>query len=118
MEKLYVIKIGGNVIDDEQKLSSFLEEFASIPQKKILGQGGGKMASRIANQLGIPQKMNEGRRITDAETLKIVTMVYAGYINKYIVARLQAYSCNSIGLTGADANSILAHKRKHSTIDY
>jgi acetylglutamate kinase len=118
MEKLYVIKIGGNIIDDEQTLSSFLEEFASIGENKILVHGGGKLASRIANQLGIPQQMIEGRRITDAETLKIVTMVYAGYINKNIVARLQEKGCNSIGLTGADANSILAHKRKHSTIDY
>ena len=118
MEKLYVIKIGGNIIDDEPILSSFLEEFASIREKKILVHGGGKLASRIANQLGIPQKMIEGRRITDAETLKIVTMVYAGYINKNIVALLQANGCNAIGLTGADANTILAHKRKHSTIDY
>jgi acetylglutamate kinase len=118
MEKLYIIKIGGNIIDDEQTLSSFLEEFASIAENKILVHGGGKLASRIASQLGIPQQMIEGRRITDAETLKIVTMVYAGYINKNIVAQLQANGCNSIGLTGADANSILAHKRKHSNIDY
>src|ERR1043165_2921066 len=111
MEKLLVIKIGGNIIDDETKLFSFLKEFASISSKKILVHGGGKLATKLASQLSIPQQMVEGRRITDAETLKIVTMVYAGLINKNIVSQLQAANCNAIGLSGADANVILAHKR-------
>jgi acetylglutamate kinase len=118
MGNLYVIKIGGNVIDDETKLFSFLKDFASVEGKKILVHGGGKLATRLAEQLKIPQQVVEGRRITDAETLKIVTMVYAGYINKNIVARLQANHCNSIGLSGADGDSILAHKRSHPVMDY
>jgi len=118
MEKLIVIKIGGNIIDDEKKLSSFLKEFASIQEKKILVHGGGKLATKLAAQLGVKQQLIEGRRITDAETLKIVTMVYAGYINKNIVAQLQSQNCNAIGLCGADGNLIQAHKRQHPTIDY
>ncbi len=118
MAKLFVIKIGGNVIDDEQNLSTFLEKFSSIDDKKILVHGGGKLATRLAEQLNIPQQVVEGRRITDAETLKVVTMVYAGYVNKKIVALLQSNSCNAIGLTGADGNSILAHKRAHPVVDY
>jgi acetylglutamate kinase len=118
MDKLYIIKIGGNIIDDENKLSSFLKAFAAINGKKILVHGGGKLATRVAEQLGVKQKIVDGRRITDAETLKIVTMVYAGYINKNIVARLQAFNCNAIGLCGADGDAILAHKRKHGVLDY
>ena len=118
MDKLFVIKIGGNIIDDDKKLSSFLKEFASIDAKKILVHGGGKLATRLAEQLKIPQQVVEGRRITDAETLKVVTMVYAGFINKNIVAQLQASDCNAIGLCGADGDVILAHKRKHPVIDY
>ena len=106
------------MIDDEQKLVSFLSEFAKIKEEKILIHGGGKLATKIAEAMGIPQTMNNGRRITDAETLKIVTMVYAGYINKNIVALLQANNCNAIGLTGADANIIKAHKRTGTEIDY
>ena len=116
--KLYIIKIGGNIIDDETKLASFLDDFASVDGKKILVHGGGKLATRLAEQLGIEQKLVDGRRITDAETLKIVTMVYAGYINKNIVARLQAHNCNAIGLCGADGDAILAHKRQHPILDY
>ncbi|MDQ6757666.1 MAG: acetylglutamate kinase [Bacteroidota bacterium] len=118
MDKLYVIKIGGNIIDDEQKLSSFLKEFALINGKKILIHGGGKLATNLAQQLNIPQQIIDGRRITDAETLKVITMVYAGYINKNITAKLQSNNCNAIGLCGADGNLILAHKRNHPTIDY
>lgn len=118
MESLYIIKIGGNIIDDDRKLSSFLTEFASLQGKKILVHGGGKLATKLAEQLNIPQQLIDGRRITDAETLKIVTMVYAGYINKNIVAQLQASGCNAIGLSGADGNVIEAHKRNHPTIDY
>jgi acetylglutamate kinase len=114
MDKLYVIKIGGNIIDDEIKLSSFLKSFTQVEGKKILVHGGGKLATRIAEAMGVQQQMIDGRRITDAETLKIVTMVYAGYINKNIVAQLQSFNCNAIGLSGADGNTILAHKRAGS----
>jgi acetylglutamate kinase len=118
MESLYIIKIGGNIIDDDGKLSSFLKEFASLQGKKVLVHGGGKLATKLAEQLKIPQQLIDGRRITDADTLKIVTMVYAGFINKNIVAQLQASGCNAIGLSGADGNVIEAHKRNHPTIDY
>jgi acetylglutamate kinase len=118
MDKLYVIKIGGNIIDDEAKLASFLRDFASFNGKKILVHGGGKLATRMAEQLGVEQKLVDGRRITDAETLKIVTMVYAGYINKNIVAQLQAQHCNAMGLCGADGDLMLAHKRQHPVMDY
>ena len=123
-EKLYIIKVGGNIIDDEEKLSGFLKQFAELKSqagteiKKILVHGGGKLATKLAGELNIPQQMIDGRRITDAETLKIVTMVYAGYINKNIVAGLQANHCDAIGLSGADANVIQAHKRIHPSIDY
>ena len=118
MESLYVIKIGGNIIDDRERLESFLKAFSSINSNKILVHGGGKLATQFAEQLGIKQKMIDGRRITDAESLKIITMVYAGFINKNIVASLQANDCNAIGLTGADGDAMLAHKRKHPLIDY
>ena len=116
--KLFVIKIGGNIIDDEKKLSSFLQSFAAIENKKILVHGGGKLATKLAEKMGVEQKLIDGRRITDAETLKIVTMVYAGYVNKNIVAQLQSFNCNAIGLSGVDGDIILAHKRKHPVIDY
>jgi len=116
--KLTVIKIGGNVIDDDIKLSSFLKAFASVKGKKILVHGGGKLATKLAEQLNIPQQLVDGRRITDTETLKIVTMVYAGYINKNIVALLQANGENAIGICGADGNAILAHKRTNALLDY
>ncbi len=118
MENLYVIKIGGNIIDDEKKLSSFLQSFALIKSNKILVHGGGKLATKLADELGIKQQLIDGRRITDAETLKIVTMVYAGFINKNIVAQLQSKNCNAIGLCGADAKIIQSHKRNHPSIDY
>ena len=118
MESLYVIKIGGNIIDDELLLSTFLKKFAAINSNKILIHGGGKLATRMAEKMGIPQQMIGGRRITDAETLKIVTMVYAGYINKNIVAQLQSIQCNAVGISGADGNSMLAHKREKEGIDY
>jgi acetylglutamate kinase len=111
MDKIFVIKIGGNVIDDEEKLSVFLQHFAAVDGAKILVHGGGKLATNLAEQLQIPQKMIEGRRVTDEDSLRIVTMVYAGYINKNIVARLQGLGCNATGLSGADGNLIQAHKR-------
>jgi acetylglutamate kinase len=118
MQPLYIVKIGGNIIDDEKKLSSFLKSFASIEDKKILVHGGGKLATKLAEKMNVKQKMIEGRRITDAETLKIVTMVYAGYVNKNIVAQLQSFDCNAMGLSGVDGDIILAHKRKHPAIDF
>jgi acetylglutamate kinase len=118
MTRLLIIKIGGNIIDDDAKLAGFLNEFSSIKEKKVLVHGGGKLATRLAARLGIEQQLIDGRRITDSETLKIVTMVYAGFINKNIVAQLQQQGCNAIGLTGADGNAILAHKRINSEIDY
>jgi acetylglutamate kinase len=117
-ESLYIVKVGSNVIDDEPGLNSFLKKFSSIDGHKILIHGGGKLATQLADQLNIEQKMVDGRRITDAETLKIVTMVYAGYINKNIVAKLQANHCNAIGVCGADGDIILAHKRKHPVLDF
>jgi acetylglutamate kinase len=117
MDKLYIIKIGGNVIDSDEKLGRFLSDFSLIKEKKILVHGGGKLATDLASKMNVPQQMVDGRRITDAETLRIVTMVYAGYINKNIVAGLQANGCNAIGLSGADGNLLRAHKRISST-DY
>ena len=118
MEKISIIKIGGNIIDNEVNLASFLTEFSRIEGPKILVHGGGKLATKIAGDLNIPQQMVDGRRITDAATLKIVTMVYAGYINKNIVAALQSKNINALGICGADANIIRAHKRMHANIDY
>ncbi len=118
MEQLFIIKIGGQVIDQPAALALFLQDFANIPGKKILVHGGGKLATTVAEAMGIRQQMIDGRRITDAETLKVVTMVYAGYINKNLVAALQGNGCNAIGLTGSDANGILAEKRIHPTVDF
>jgi acetylglutamate kinase len=116
--KLSVVKIGGNVLDDEQCFMQFIDLFAAIDGAKILVHGGGKLASQLSAQLNIPAQMIEGRRVTDNETLKIITMVYAGYINKNIVAQLQARGCNAIGLSGADGNLIRAHKRTDTNPDY
>ncbi len=118
MDSLYVIKIGGNIIDDQVKLSSFLQQFALLAGDKILVHGGGKLATTMAGQLGIQQQLVDGRRITDAETLKVVTMVYAGYINKNLVAQLQSLGCNALGVTGADGNLLRANKRTNAAIDY
>ncbi len=111
MDKLFVIKVGGNIIDDKDKLKSFLQSFASIQSHKILVHGGGKIATEIGNKLGIESKYINGRRITDDDTIDLVTMVYGGLINKKIVAQLQSFNCNAIGLTGADGNIIPAKKR-------
>ncbi|CAN5228073.1 acetylglutamate kinase [soil metagenome] len=118
MEQLFVIKIGGNVIDDNASLQSFLENFASIKAKKILVHGGGKIATKIGEQLGIASNYVNGRRITDEATIDLVTMVYGGLVNKKIVAKLQSLDCDAIGLTGADANIIPAVKRPVKDIDY
>ena len=118
MNKLYIIKIGGNVLDDEKELSSFLKDFASIQAPKILIHGGGKIATKIGEQLGIESNYIDGRRITDAHTRDLVTMVYGGLLNKQIVARLQIRHCNAIGVTGADGNLLKAMKRPVGKIDY
>lgn len=111
MKQLTIIKIGGNVIDNSANLHQFLLDFTALPGDKILVHGGGKIATELGESLGIEAKMVEGRRITDIETLRIVTMVYAGLINKNMVAQLQAKGNNAIGLTGADGNIIKAKKR-------
>lgn len=118
MEKISIIKIGGNIIDNEVNLTSFLNAYAAVEGKKILIHGGGKLATKMAADLNIPQQMVDGRRITDAATLKIVTMVYAGYINKNIVAALQSKNIQALGICGADANIIRAHKRINASTDY
>ena len=118
MKNIYVIKIGGNIIDNAEALDIFLQKFSDIKDHKILIHGGGKLATELATDLGIKQKLIDGRRVTDAATLKLVTMVYAGTVNKNIVAKLQANECNALGLCGADANLIAASKRIVNKIDY
>lgn len=118
MEQLFVIKIGGNVIDDPEKLKAFLDTFAQVKGKKILVHGGGKIATKIGQGLGLEPNYYQGRRITDDQTIDLVTMVYGGLVNKKIVAGLQALGTNAIGLTGADANMIPAVKRPVKDIDF
>ncbi len=118
MEKLQIIKIGGNIIDDPNSLRSFLADFCRIEGLKILVHGGGKLATSLAERLGIPQTLVEGRRITDADTLDIAVMVYCGLINKNIVAALQASQCNAMGFCGADGNLVKSQKRTHAEIDF
>ena len=113
-----VVKIGGNVIDNPDALKAFVSDFAKLPGKKILVHGGGKEATRLSAKLDIETKMISGRRVTDRPTLDVVTMVYAGLINKRIVAMLQAQGCNAIGLSGADGNAICATRRNPEPIDY
>ncbi len=118
MNKLYVTKIGGNVLDDDEALNRFLKDFASIQAPKILIHGGGALATKIGNRLGIESKYINGRRITDRETLDLVTMVYGGLINKQIVAHLQQWGCNALGVTGADGNMIKATRRPVKDVDF
>jgi acetylglutamate kinase len=118
MKKLFVIKIGGNIVDDAAALQSFLQKFAAIDAHKILIHGGGKIATTIGKQMGLTPNYINGRRITDEATIDLVTMVYGGLINKKLVAALQSLHCNAIGLTGADANIIPATKRAVADIDY
>lgn len=118
MKKLFIIKIGGNVLDNPAALESFLKNFASIDAPRILIHGGGKIATKLGEQLGIAANYHNGRRITDAQTLDLVTMVYGGLVNKQLVARLQQLGCNAWGVTGADGNLIHAKKRPVKDIDY
>lgn len=117
--KLTVIKVGGKIVEDETTLSQLLKDFSAIEGAKVLVHGGGRSATKIAAELGIESTMIGGRRVTDAEMLKVVTMVYGGLVNKNIVARLQAIGINALGLTGADMNVMLSHKRplKKVTMD-
>ena len=118
-EKLTIVKVGGAVVEDEAQLAQLLKDFSAIEGKKVLVHGGGRRATQVAASLGIESKMVNGRRITDAEMLNVVTMVYGGLVNKNLVARLQANGVNALGLTGADIDVIRSHKRPlKDGIDY
>ena len=118
MPKLNIVKIGGAIIEEEAKLLPFLQDFAALKGPKILVHGGGKRATAWAEKLGIPVQMKDGRRVTDAATLELITGLYAGQVNKNIVAHLQGMDCNALGLSGADANAIQVVKRPVKAIDY
>jgi acetylglutamate kinase len=118
MEKLTIIKVGGKIVEEPETLSDLLKRFSGIEGNKVLVHGGGRSATAIAAQLGIESKMVNGRRITDAETLKVVTMVYGGLVNKTIVSKLQALGINALGLTGADMNYMRSEKRPVKEVDY
>ena len=118
-EIINIIKVGGAVVEDETQLSRLLSDFSSVEGKKVLVHGGGRRATKVAAQLGIETKMVNGRRITDADMLEVVTMVYGGLVNKNVVAKLQATGVNALGLTGADVDVIRSHKRPlKNGIDY
>lgn len=117
-ESLNIIKVGGAVVEDEQSLSGLLMSFSSLSGKKILVHGGGKIATEMADKLGVETQMIDGRRITSAEMLKVVTMVYGGLVNKNLVARLQALGVNALGLTGADMNVIMSVKRPVELVNF
>lgn len=118
MEKLTLIKVGGKIVEEEDSLKQLLCAFSAIEGHKVLVHGGGRSATALASRLGVESQMVNGRRVTDAETLKIVTMVYAGLVNKSIVARLQALDINALGLTGADLNYMRSVKRPVKDVDY
>ena len=118
MQKLTIIKVGGKIVEEEDTLEQLLVDFSSIEGHKILVHGGGRSATALASRLGIESQLVNGRRITDEETLKVVTMVYAGLVNKTIVARLQALNMNALGLTGADLNYMRSEKRPVKEVDY
>jgi acetylglutamate kinase len=118
MEKLTIIKVGGKIVEEQLSLERLLNDFANIPGNKLLVHGGGRSATQIAAQLGIETKMVDGRRVTDAEMLRVVTMVYGGLVNKSIVAQLQARNINAMGLTGADLDIIRSHRRQPNPIDF
>ncbi len=117
-QKLLIAKVGGNIIENHELRKSFLKEFSKLSIPKVLVHGGGKTATQMAEKLGIPVQMVDGRRITDKDTLDVVTMVYGGLVNKNVVADLQVLGCNALGLTGADSGTVIAHKRQGSSIDY
>ena len=111
MEKVTIVKVGGAIVEDNEQLAQLLTDFAAIPGKKVLVHGGGRRATKVAAALGIESKMVNGRRITDAQMLEVVTMVYGGLVNKNLVAKVQAKGVNALGLTGADMDVIHSHKR-------
>lgn len=118
MEKLTIVKVGGKICENPTSLNALLSDFASIEGNKLLVHGGGRLATAMAERLGIETKMVDGRRITDDQMLEVVTMVYGGLVNKRIVAGLQARGVNALGMTGADMNILLSHKRPVKTVDY
>ena len=119
MRNITIIKVGGAIVEDHDRLNDLLDRFASLDGPKVLVHGGGRRATKVASALGIETKMVDGRRITDADMLEVVTMVYGGLVNKNIVARLQARHVNALGLTGADMNVILSHRRPlRNGVDY
>ena len=118
MEKLTLVKVGGKIVEEPETLRQLLSDFSKIQGKKVLVHGGGRSATAMAAKLGIESKMVNGRRITDEETLKVVTMVYGGLVNKQIVAGLQAIGVNALGLTGADLNYMRSVKRPVKDVDY
>ena len=117
-EKITIIKVGGKIVEEQDSLAALLDSFSAIEGNKVLIHGGGRSATRMAERLGIESRMVGGRRITDSDTLQVVTMVYGGLVNKTIVAQLQARGVNALGLTGADCNIIKAHKRPVGEVDY
>ena len=117
-EKITIIKVGGKIVEEQDSLAALLDRFSAIEGNKVLIHGGGRSATRMAERLGIESRMVNGRRITDNDTLQVVTMVYGGLVNKTIVAQLQARGVNALGLTGADCNIIKAHKRPVREVDY
>lgn len=118
MQEITVVKVGGGVLEQPESFISFIHTFASLKGKKLLVHGGGRTATTIASRLGIESRLVDGRRVTDADTLQVVTMVYGGLVNKQVVAALQAMDINAIGLTGADMNAILARRRTGGSVDY
>jgi acetylglutamate kinase len=118
LKKLTIIKVGGKIVEEPQTLQALLQDFAKIEGFKVLVHGGGRSATQLSSRLGIESKMVNGRRVTDEETLKVVTMVYAGLVNKNIVAKLQALDVNALGLTGADLNYMRSDKRPVGKVDY
>lgn len=118
MKTLKIVKTGGKLIEDENKFREFLKDFAALKGPKILVHGGGNFATEMALKLGYETKMIDGRRITDADSLKVIIMTYGGLINKTIIGRLQGLDCNAIGLCGADGKSIISEKREAKEIDY
>ncbi len=117
-ERLLVVKVGGGIVENEESLSRLLDDFSRIVERKVLVHGGGRSATRLAADLGIESKMVDGRRVTDAEMLRVVTMVYGGLVNKNIVAGLQARGVNALGLTGADIDVVRSRRRPAQPVDY
>ena len=117
-EQLNIIKVGGKIVEEESSLAALLRDFAALPGRKVLVHGGGRSATAMASRLGIETRMVDGRRVTDEAMLEVVTMVYAGLVNKRVVARLGALGVKALGLTGADMDVIRSHRRTGTQVDY